>query len=460
MSKSILENQLKLPLGWSCSTIENMINTDGVFVDGDWVESKDQDPNGNIRLTQLADIGINNFKNKSNRFMTIKKAKELNCTILQENDILVARMPKPLGRACLFPKFEQKCVTVVDVAIIRIGKIGCVPKWLMYVINSPKIQNEIFELQSGTTRKRISRMNLSKILFLIPPFNEQKRIVKKTEELFSILEHTEKSLVRTLSLLESYKISLTEQIYVKNSKFLSTLGVKSNDWDNCPISDVGKILTGNTPKTSRSEFYSNDYEFFKPADLGDGFNVDSSKSKLSKLGLQFGRFIPKNSVLVTCIGATIGKTGINRIDGAINQQINAIIPNEKIDFEFLYYLCISTSFQNLIKKSSSATTMPIINKSKFSKLEIPLPSISIQKKIVRKLNIQFSVINEMIYEIHENQFKLKSLKNLILKQVFEGKLVPQDPNDEHAEIFLQKIKQEKEQLIQKQKESRRSKNDK
>jgi type I restriction enzyme S subunit len=68
----------------------DIVNPNGVFCDGDWVESKDQDINGDIRLIQLADIGDGKFRNKSNRFLTFKKAIELNCTFLKQGDILIA----------------------------------------------------------------------------------------------------------------------------------------------------------------------------------------------------------------------------------------------------------------------------------------------------------------------------------------------------------------------------------
>ena len=63
---------------------------------------KDQDPNGSVRLIQLADIGIGEFKDKSERYITDTKARELNCTYLRKGDILIARLPDPLGRACVF----------------------------------------------------------------------------------------------------------------------------------------------------------------------------------------------------------------------------------------------------------------------------------------------------------------------------------------------------------------------
>ncbi|ANO14592.1 hypothetical protein BAB77_12585 [Mycobacteroides abscessus] len=94
--------------------------SDGLFVDGDWVESKDQDPDGDVRLIQLADVGDGVFRDRSSRFLTSEKAKELRCTFLEPGDVLVARMPEPLGRACIFPGVGQPAVTAVDVCIIRV----------------------------------------------------------------------------------------------------------------------------------------------------------------------------------------------------------------------------------------------------------------------------------------------------------------------------------------------------
>jgi len=99
--KTFLDDDL--PPGWGMATISGLVGKDGVFKDGDWVESKDQDPNGDVRLIQLADIGDGEFRDRSSRFLTYEKAIELRCTLLNKGDVLVARMPDPLGRACIFP---------------------------------------------------------------------------------------------------------------------------------------------------------------------------------------------------------------------------------------------------------------------------------------------------------------------------------------------------------------------
>src|SRR4051812_424730 len=125
----------QLPKGWTWKTIPDLVGDDGVFIDGDWVESKDQDPKGNVRLIQLADVGDGVYRDKSDRFMTKTKADELGCTFLKDGDVLVARMPDPLGRACIFPGDSKPSVTVVDIAIVRSRGGEFDHRWLACFVN-------------------------------------------------------------------------------------------------------------------------------------------------------------------------------------------------------------------------------------------------------------------------------------------------------------------------------------
>lgn len=199
---------------WVEAKLDELISNEGIFCDGDWVESKDQDKDGGIRLIQLADIGDGNFKDKSARHLTLKKSIELNCTYLKDNDIILARMPDPLGRATIFPlKGEKKFVTVVDVAIIRIGNSLIDNKYLLYNINSPFIRQKIEALQSGSTRKRISRKNLSKIDFSIAPLPIQRAIVSKIESLFSDLDNGIANLKKAQAQLKIYRQAVLKKAF-------------------------------------------------------------------------------------------------------------------------------------------------------------------------------------------------------------------------------------------------------
>ncbi len=201
-------NKEDLLPSWTLVTISDLVGKHGVFVDGDWVESKDQDPNGDVRLIQLADIGDGVYRDKSQRFLTQKKAIELGCTFLKKGDVLVARMPDPLGRACIFPGDMKKSVTVVDVAIVRPKDGDFDTRWLMYFINAPIFRNTVASMESGTTRKRISRKNLSKILLPVPPVNIQSFIVAEIEKQFSRLDEAVTALKRIKANLKRYKASV------------------------------------------------------------------------------------------------------------------------------------------------------------------------------------------------------------------------------------------------------------
>ena len=203
-----------LPSSWAVARLENLIAPNGIFTDGDWVESKDQDPNGEVRLIQLADIADSRFVDKSSRFLTRQKAEELNCTFLKKGDLMVARMPDPLGRCCIFPLDGEECfVTVVDVCAIRVGSAEIDPQYLMRSINSPTVRAQVSALQSGSTRKRISRKNLATVSIPVPPFNEQHRIVEKIEMLFEEIDRGVESLNDAKRAIELYRQSLLKSAF-------------------------------------------------------------------------------------------------------------------------------------------------------------------------------------------------------------------------------------------------------
>ena len=199
---------------WVEASIGDIVASDGLFTDGDWVETKDQDPNGTVRLIQLADIGDGNFLDKSARFLTRAKAHALNCTFLTKGDLLVARLAEPLGRCCIFPlDGDEEYVTVVDACVVRLGTSAIDPKYVMYAINSARIRADIDTYSSGSTRKRVSRRNLARVTVPLAPRYEQRRIVAKIEELFSELDKGIESLKTARRQLEVYRQSVLKHAF-------------------------------------------------------------------------------------------------------------------------------------------------------------------------------------------------------------------------------------------------------
>lgn len=215
-----------LPNGWTQSSISQITSSNSIFADGDWVESKDQDPEGANRLIQLADIGDGKFINKSNRYLNDEQFSRLRCTELLPNDVLVARMPDPLGRACIFPKLNQKAATVVDVAVIRTPNVD--PYWLMSAINSADFRTQIELSASGTTRTRIARGALAEIPLQVPPLNEQQKIAS----ILTAVDEVIASTTAQINKLKDLKTGMMQELLTK--------GIGHTEFKDSPVGRIPK----------------------------------------------------------------------------------------------------------------------------------------------------------------------------------------------------------------------------
>ena len=218
-------------------------------------------------------------------------------------------------------------------------------------------------------------------------------------------------------------------------------------WEWTRLGSLFSTITGSTPSTKDASLYGDEYPFYKPTDLDAGFDVCFSEDTVSEKGYKNGRILPVYSVLVTCIGATIGKTGYIRNSGICNQQINAILPNTFILPEYTYFCMCSEFEQQQIWTNSSATTLPILNKSKFDSLFFPVPPKAQQTRTVERIKELLHFVEIIQQEKRTLQETIKLTKSKILDLAIRGKLVPQDPNDEPACVLLERIRTEKEELI-------------
>ena len=210
-------------------------------------------------------------------------------------------------------------------------------------------------------------------------------------------------------------------------------------WRWVSIDEIADVVTGSTPSKDHKEYYGGDVPFYKPSDLEQGLFTSTASDWLTPKGYEQARKLPKDSVLVTCIGATIGKTGRIVTEGSCNQQINAVILHNDILSEYFYDVCLSDYFQSEIKNNASATTLPILNKNNFSSIEIPLPPRNEQKRILEEVNKLFSIIGNI--ESCESTIisSIDVAKSKILELAMQGKLVSQDPADEPAADMLRRV---------------------
>ncbi|WP_318439719.1 restriction endonuclease subunit S [Photobacterium leiognathi] len=193
-------------------------------------------------------------------------------------------------------------------------------------------------------------------------------------------------------------------------------------WKTESLSSLGLVQTGSTPKTSIKENFGDAIPFIKPADFKLDGTICYGNDGLSSVGLASSRLVPRDSVLMVCIGATIGKVGYTSIDVTTNQQINSLTPSDKISAKYCYYFMLQHSFKQQVVSNAGQATLPIINKTKWSRLEISYPeNIDAQQKIVTKIDKAFSDIEKAKQNAEQNLKNARELFDSYLQNVFRQK---------------------------------------
>ena len=190
-------------------------------------------------------------------------------------------------------------------------------------------------------------------------------------------------------------------------------------WEQCKVGELGSIVTGNTPPTAITDYYSDDgLIWVTPTDINQNITTSTAR-RLSEKGEYIARVVPPKTILVTCI-ASIGKNTLLGSKGSFNQQINALVPAPKNDPYFLFTQ--SYHWSSHMKRLGGALTFQIVNKKEFSEIDILVPQPDEQKKIGSLFNQIDSLIT-----LHQRKYdKLVNTKKALLDKMFpkNGELVP------------------------------------
>ncbi|WP_154441625.1 restriction endonuclease subunit S [Helicobacter pylori] len=193
------------------------------------------------------------------------------------------------------------------------------------------------------------------------------------------------------------------------------------------LKNIGKIVTGKTPKTSNLDFFNGKYMFITPNDLHGTYRIIKTPRTLSDSGLKSiqNNTIDNTSILVGCIG-DVGMVRMCFDKCATNQQINSIIDIKDFCNPYYLYYYLSNK-KELFKNIALSTVVPIIPKTIFQEIEVLLPNIETQQKIARTL----SILDQKI----ENNHKINELLHKILELLYEQYFVRFDFLDENNKPY-------------------------
>jgi len=368
----------------------------------------------NISLIKMGNLQDGKVSTKSVEFL--EYADDIECLTLQSGDFLfnTRNTPELVGKVATFLGKER---AVFDNNILRLRFFDFIDSIYMgYFFNLSSSRRNLKKIVSGTTSVAAIYWNdLKTFIVPTPPLPEQKKIASILTSVDEVIENTQKQIDK----LQDLKKATMNELLTKgigHTEFKDTeLGRIPKSWDVRTIGELGNIITGSTPSTTNRELYDGDYMFVSPADISEGMFVSKTGKKLSLAGLKKTRQIPNKSIMVVCIGSTIGKVALTTQECASNQQINSIVPKEN-DPYFIYFAM--KWMAHIIKKEAGTQAVPLLNKTGFSNLIFPVPPTDEQQKI----GLALHSINVGIESLMSKLSQTQSLKKSLMQDLLTGKV--------------------------------------
>ena len=419
----------KIPSHWQVKRMKFLLSEKLKYGANESAEFEDKDQPRYIRITDINDSGA--LREDTFKSLEIEKAQEY---LLDDLDILLARSGATVGKSYLHKKDKVNVACYAGYLIrARFNKENYDPKFINLFLQSKAYWSWIESVNIQATIQNVSAEKYNDLALSIPSLAEQKII---TDFLDKRLAQVDALIAKQETLLEklaeqrvaliSHAVTkgLNPDVEMKESG-ISWFKQIPKSWDIKQLKFViTKIQTGSTPPSAVPEYYSSDdIVWYGPADFTDeNYILNESVKKISALALEdkVVKPMPKGSIMMIGIGATLGKVAITNVDCTTNQQINSLIPIEDVNAKYLMYQL--NSLRDIVKLLSSASTLGIINQEKTKCLKIIVPSLNDQNEIVEFLDKELNEISAIKKSVEQTINKLKEYRSTLITQVVTGKI--------------------------------------
>lgn len=305
--------------------------------------------------------------------------------------------------------------------------------YVKFYLNSQSAQVQIKENTIATTQPKLALFRIEKILIPLPPLTEQKKIVEKIEELFSGLDSGVASLKKAKEQIKLYRQSVLAYAFSGRlcKNLINQIPTENNlpeGWKWVKLGEIANVKGGK--RLPKGESYAEAQTNFPYIRVIDFENMTVRMNELRYLKSETREriknyFINKSDLYISIAG-TIGRVGLipDQLDGAnLTENAAKITEIKKYDLKFLAYLMNSYLVQNQIKTLTISTTQPKLALFRIEKLDLIQPPLHQQTQIVEEIEKRFSEADNLEKAIDESLEKAEALRQSILKQAFEGRLV-------------------------------------
>lgn len=290
------------------------------------------------------------------------------------------------------------------------------PVYFTYLFKSMDFRKAMSGTAVGANIQNLSQGRLGSYEFECPPIDVQRRIATILSRYDSLIENYRKQ----IKLLEEAAQCLYKEWFV-DFRFPGHENVKIMDgvpegWEKKRLSEIGNVITGKTPPTSHTEYYGGTIPFITIPNMKGVFPESTQYLTYIGANTQAKKFIPKDSIMVSCIG-TAGLVCITKEMCQTNQQINSLILNDARLLGYMYFtLCGFKEHLNNI--GSNGATMTNVNKSKFESIEIMMPTT----RLYKDFNDFCSTIFETIKSLSTQIRLLSEARDLLLPKLMSGEM--------------------------------------
>ncbi|AII53818.1 hypothetical protein N008_17775 [Hymenobacter sp. APR13] len=264
----------------------------------------------------------------------------------------------------------------------------------------------------------LNRNILHELDIRFPPLPVQQRIAAILSAYDDLIDNNRKR----IALLEKAARLLYEEWFVRlqfpGHEHTPVVEGVPQGWAKSKVEDIGEIITGKTPDTTRASYYGEDVPFIKTPDMHGNVYVIETESSLSKEGadIQPKKYLPKNAILVACIGAKLGVVSLSPGVSQTNQQINAVITHDETATYFAFFTL--RALKPRLEAVGGGATMPNVNKSKFGSLELLLPN----KALLQAFEGFCKPVFAQILILQQQTQKLQQARDLLLPRLMSGEL--------------------------------------